>query len=75
MKSVSGRDLAKAVERHGWELLRIHGSHHIYGKTGSVVRLSIPIHGNHPLKTGLLKHLLKMSGLQESDLATGRRRD
>ncbi len=69
MKSVSGRELAKVVERHGWELLRIHGSHHIYGKAGSVVRLSIPIHGNHPLKTGLLKHLLKMSGLKEGDLA------
>jgi predicted RNA binding protein YcfA (HicA-like mRNA interferase family) len=68
MKSVSGKELAKVVERHGWELLRIHGSHHIYGKTGSVARLSIPIHGNKPIKTGLLKHLLKMAGLQEGDL-------
>jgi len=68
MKSVSGKELAKVVERHGWELLRIHGSHHIYGKTGSVARLSIPIHGSKPIKTGLLKHLLKMAGLQEGDL-------
>ena len=68
MKSFSGRELAKVVERHGWELLRIHGSHHIYGKMGSVVRLSIPIHANKPLKTGLLRHLLKMAGLRESDL-------
>ena len=68
MKSVSGKELAKLVERHGWELMRIHGSHHIYGKKDSIVRLSIPIHGNHPLKTGLLKHLLKMAGLQEADL-------
>ncbi len=30
MKVVSGRDFAKIVERHGWKLLRIHGSHHIY---------------------------------------------
>ncbi len=36
MKSVSGKELAKLVERRGWELLRIHGSHHIYGKAGSV---------------------------------------
>ena len=68
MKSLSGKDLARLVERHGWQLLRIHGSHHIYGKSGSVVRLSIPIHGNQALKTGLLKHLLRMAGLQESDL-------
>ncbi len=68
MKVVSGRDLARLVERHGWQLLRVKGSHHIYGKTGAIVRLSIPIHRNKPLKVGLLKHLLKMAGLQESDL-------
>lgn len=68
MKSVSGKELARVVERHGWQLLRIYGSHHIYGKPRSVVRLSIPIHGNQALKTGLLKHLLKMADLQESDV-------
>jgi len=68
MKSVAGKDLARVVERHGWQLLRIHGSHHIYGKPGNVVRLSIPIHGNKPLKIGLLRHLLKMAGLEESDI-------
>jgi predicted RNA binding protein YcfA (HicA-like mRNA interferase family) len=68
MKSVSGRELARLLERQGWTLLRIQGSHHIYGKAGSVVRLSVPIHGNQPLKIGLLKHLLKMAGLEESEL-------
>jgi predicted RNA binding protein YcfA (HicA-like mRNA interferase family) len=68
MKSVSGKELARLLEQRGWSLLRIHGSHPIYGKTGSVVRLSVPTHGNKALKVGLLKHLLKMAGLQESDL-------
>jgi predicted RNA binding protein YcfA (HicA-like mRNA interferase family) len=67
MKSVSGKELARALERHGWTLLRIQGSHHIYGKPGSIVRLSVPVHGNKPLRIGLLKHLLKMAGLEESD--------
>ncbi len=68
MKQVSGKDLAKAVERAGWVLLRVTGSHHIYGKEGSVVRLSIPIHANKPLKLGLLRHLLKQAELTENDL-------
>ena len=68
MKTVSGRELARAVERKGWVLLRIHGSHHIYGKAGSIVRLSIPIHGNKPLKTGLLRHLMKLAEVEESEL-------
>lgn len=65
MKSFSGKDLAKLLEKHGWQLLRIRGSHHIYGKPNSIVRLSVPVHGNKPLKTGLLCHLLKMAGIDE----------
>jgi hypothetical protein len=30
MKSVSGKALCKIVERYGWELKRITGSHNIY---------------------------------------------
>lgn len=68
MKPLSGRELAKLLERHGWVLLRVSGSHHIYGKPGSPVRLSVPIHSNTALKVGLVKHFLKMAGLTESDL-------
>jgi predicted RNA binding protein YcfA (HicA-like mRNA interferase family) len=68
MKSVSGRDFARIIERRGWILPRISGSHHIYGKDGSVVRLSIPIHGNKLLKTGLLRHLAKLAELSDDDL-------
>jgi predicted RNA binding protein YcfA (HicA-like mRNA interferase family) len=68
MKALSGRDLARLIERRGWQLLRVAGSHHIYGKSGSVVRLSIPIHGNRPLKIGLLRHLAKLAEIADDDL-------
>lgn len=29
MKSVSGKEFTKVLERNGWVLLRIEGSHHI----------------------------------------------
>ena len=44
------------------------GSHHIYGKDGEVARLSIPIHGNRPLKLGLQRALMKLAELEEADL-------
>ena len=44
--------------------LRIHGSHHIYGREGSIVRLSIPV----SLKPGLLRHLAKQAEIHEDDL-------
>jgi predicted RNA binding protein YcfA (HicA-like mRNA interferase family) len=68
MRSVSGKELAKILERHGWSLLRVLGSHHIYGRAGSDVRLSVPVHGNQALKMGLLRRLMKMANLTENDL-------
>jgi predicted RNA binding protein YcfA (HicA-like mRNA interferase family) len=69
VKSLSGKDFARLVEQHDWQLLHIHGSQHIYGKSGNPGRLSIPIHGTQPLKRGLLAHLAKQAGLSEEDLA------
>ena len=68
MRSISGKDLARILERNGWTLRRVHGSHHIYGKPDTPVRLSVPVHGNSALKVGLLKHLVKRAGLTEADL-------
>jgi predicted RNA binding protein YcfA (HicA-like mRNA interferase family) len=68
MISVTGKIFAKVLVRHGWKLLRINVGHHIYGRAGSKVRISIPIHGNKNIKTGLLRHFLSMAGLKEDDL-------
>ena len=68
MKVLSGREFARIVERRGWHLLRINGSHHIYGKPGSVVRLSIPIHGNRPLKFGLQARLAKLAEIPDEEM-------
>jgi predicted RNA binding protein YcfA (HicA-like mRNA interferase family) len=69
MRALSGREFARLVERHGWKLLRVQGSHHIYGKSGSVVRLSIPIHGTRPLKAGLSRHLAKLAQIPDDELS------
>ena len=68
MRTVSGKALPKLLERHGWTLLRVQGNHHIYGKPGSKVRVSVPIHGNRTLKTGLAKHLRKIAEIPEDIL-------
>jgi predicted RNA binding protein YcfA (HicA-like mRNA interferase family) len=63
MKSMSGKELAQLLEANGWNLLRIQGSHHIYGKVGNPSRISVPIHRNQDLKIGLLRNLLKTADL------------
>jgi predicted RNA binding protein YcfA (HicA-like mRNA interferase family) len=68
VKQVSGKALARAVERKGWSLSRVHGSHHIYSMSGRRERIVIPIHGNKPLKIGLLRSLMRIAELDESEL-------
>ena len=68
MKSISGKEFARLLEKKGWELKHVKGSHHVYMKEGNPARISIPIHGNKPLKIGLMKHLLKIAGIDENDL-------
>jgi len=68
MKSISGKKFAKILEYHGWRLMRIQGSHYIYAKEGSIVRISVPVHGNKNLKHGLLKHFLKLAQLTKQDI-------
>lgn len=67
MKSVSDKEFTKLLEKNGWTLLRVQGSHHIYGKTGNDVRISVPVHKNQTLKVGLLRHLLKLAEPNEKD--------
>jgi predicted RNA binding protein YcfA (HicA-like mRNA interferase family) len=68
MKSVSGKDLCKVVEKKGWNLKRITGSHHIYSKDGVQAILSIPVHGNQDLPIGTLRAIMRDGGLTEQDL-------
>lgn len=68
MRAISGKDFCRVLEQNGWTLLRVSGSHHIYGKSGIIVRLSVPVHGNASLKMGLLRHLMKLADLTEDDV-------
>ena len=68
MKSVSGKDLCKIVEKKGWILKRINGSHHIYKKAGIENLLVIPVHKNQDLKHGLLRSIMKLADISENEL-------
>ncbi|NEN95576.1 MAG: type II toxin-antitoxin system HicA family toxin [Moorea sp. SIO1F2] len=68
MKSISGKALCKIVEKRGWVLKRINSSHHIYSKKGVQAILSIPVHGNRDLPTGILSKLMRDANLREEDL-------
>ncbi|CCQ50704.1 type II toxin-antitoxin system HicA family toxin [Crocosphaera watsonii] len=68
MKSISGKKICKVIEKFGWKLARIKGSHHIYTKENVSTIVVIPIHGNRDLPIGTLKGILKDAGLNENDI-------
>jgi predicted RNA binding protein YcfA (HicA-like mRNA interferase family) len=68
MKSISGKNLCKVVERRGWNLERLTGSHHIYSHPEIDMILVIPVHRNQDLKMGTLKASMKIAELLEEDL-------
>jgi predicted RNA binding protein YcfA (HicA-like mRNA interferase family) len=68
MKTSSGKDFCKLLEKKGWQLARINGSHHIYVKEGTIFRISVPVHKNKELKIGLLKSLMKIASINENEL-------
>jgi predicted RNA binding protein YcfA (HicA-like mRNA interferase family) len=67
-ESSQRQEILQAPRSQGWELKRINCSHHIYAKAGENARISVPVHGNTPLKTGLQRHLMKVAGIEESEL-------
>jgi predicted RNA binding protein YcfA (HicA-like mRNA interferase family) len=59
---VTGRELIKLLRKHGWQLDRITGSHHIMKKQEKT--LTIPAHRNKDIPKGTLNSILKEAGLK-----------
>lgn len=61
---MTGKQLKKYLEEHGWLLDRISGSHHIMIREG-FRSIPIPIHGSTDLPKGLVHAILKQAGIKE----------
>jgi len=63
LPSVTGGDAIRAFKRLGFVLDRVSGSHHILKKREHPALLSVPVHGNRPLKPGTLRSLIADAGV------------
>ncbi len=68
MKTVSGKKMSSLLKRRGWVLARVTGSHHIFIRPGVNLRITVPVHGNHDLKPGLQRAIMKQADIAEKDL-------
>ena len=68
MKAISGKQMCKILETKGWRLARVTGSHHIFVTAGQNTRISVPVHGNQDLKSGLQRAIMRLAGIHEDEL-------
>jgi predicted RNA binding protein YcfA (HicA-like mRNA interferase family) len=60
----TGPQVKRALERRGFRLHRINGSHHIVRHEGQPVRnVTVPVHGGRSLKRATLAAIIKQAGL------------
>ena len=59
---MTGKELVKLLQKNGWKLKHVRGSHHILRKDGK--HISVPVHSGRELGKGLLNRLLKEAGLK-----------
>ena len=59
------RDVVKAFENRGWQVVRRKGSHIILTKTGSIATLSVPDHSQ--VARGTLRGLIARAGMTVED--------
>jgi predicted RNA binding protein YcfA (HicA-like mRNA interferase family) len=53
--------IIKILEKNGWVLLRINGSHHRLGKDELIT--TVPVHGTRDLGRGLMAAIEKQTGV------------
>lgn len=68
MKHVSGPEMCKALERKGWTLERVTGSHFIYNRPGARRPIPVPKHGARTLRSGTQRSIMREAGLTDADL-------
>lgn len=60
---LTGREVLKALERAGFIVVRVRGSHHFLRHPGTSKGVPVPIHGNRDLPAGTLRAIIAEAGL------------
>jgi predicted RNA binding protein YcfA (HicA-like mRNA interferase family) len=62
---IAGKEMVKLLERLGFRVARIHGSHHFMERGDQ--RTTVPVHGSRDLKIGTLRKILRDVGITPTE--------
>lgn len=69
LPQVSGKEMLRFLERRGFFVSRVKGSHHILKHPERPeLRVVVAIHGNRPLPPGTMRSILHQAELSADDL-------
>lgn len=66
LPAVTPRQAVRALERCGWKLDRVKGSHHVFRHPDRAHRVVVPMH-NRDLAKGTLNQIVSASGLDRAE--------
>lgn len=67
MPALPGAKVVKALERAGFAVVRVSGSHHVM-KHPDGRAVPVPVHAGRDMPKGTLRNILAIVGLTEDDL-------
>jgi predicted RNA binding protein YcfA (HicA-like mRNA interferase family) len=68
LPAVSGSRVVRALERHGFKVARVAGSHHVM-RNPDGRGTTVPVHGNRDIAKGTLRGILSDVGMTIDQLA------
>jgi predicted RNA binding protein YcfA (HicA-like mRNA interferase family) len=69
LPAVNGKRVISALEKEGWYVKRVRGSHHVLRHPSIPDAIPVPVHGSRPLKRGTLASILHAAGISRDEFA------
>jgi predicted RNA binding protein YcfA (HicA-like mRNA interferase family) len=63
LPAVSGKQVIAALEKEGWYVKRVRGSHHVLRHPDIPDAIPVPVHANRVIKRGTLASILRTAGI------------
>jgi len=71
LRSLSGKDVCKILEAHGFLEVRRKGSHIVMQKRLPNTTVTVPVPNHKSLKRGTLMSIIRQSGISKTEFETG----
>ena len=67
LPAISGKQVIATLEKEGWYVKRVRGSHHVLRHPSIPDAIPVPVHGNREIKRGTLASILRAAGISRDE--------